>query len=372
MVSLAQRPYDFEEIMRVTSLTERRLKCFLSAETEAGFIVEGSAGDFKPVNVPQKIELEVFEGFPSPFLSAPTTVDFFLTRTCNLKCCHCFADGGRPLRNELSFEELVSVFDQLEDMGVLQVRFNGGEPFMRRGIYDVLEYLEDKKFQKLMITNGTLLNEKAIEALARSDIIPTISLDGAKAGVHDAFRGVPGAFERTIKAIKLLKQNGAIFGLNTCVHSKNMGQIEEIIRFGIRLGASRIGLLGLEPVGRMTMTNEYMVSEVEYIFLSLKFLQLAKKFGKEIEVVQEIFPDEVPLKSIGTFTCSIDSDGKVYPTNRILGDSRFLVGDLREKSLGRIWFSRKWKPFRRSLDEKGRLGIMETSWKALARPRQSV
>jgi MoaA/NifB/PqqE/SkfB family radical SAM enzyme len=363
----SKKPYTFNEIFQKTSLNKNRLKSFLSQEIKFGTIIEGNFEEFSPVQIPPRQDSDAYKGFPSPFLSAPTTIDLFLTRACNLKCCHCFANGGSPLKNELTNEEWLSVFDQIEKMGVLQVRLNGGEPFMRRGIYEILSFLRHKRFQKLMITNGTLLTKDAIDALMQSGITPTISLDGATSTVHDNFRGVPGAFKRTLKAIERLKLNGISFGLNTCVHFGNIGQIEDIIRLGSKLGASRIGLLSIEPVGRSAETETNMISEIEYIFLSLKFRRLAKKYENEIEVTQEILPSEIPLKSIGVYSCSIDSDGSVYPTNRVLGDFRFKMGSVREKNFSEIWFSQNWIPFRIGHDKNIEPSMGQKSWKSIVK-----
>ncbi|NWG09387.1 MAG: radical SAM protein [Nitrososphaerales archaeon] len=339
-----------------------RLKGFLDSELKSKFILEAKNHKTTPsLYVPPRVEPSSYEGFSCPFLSSPTTVDIFLTRACNLKCSHCFSEGGKPLKNELSFEEWISVLDQLEEMAVLQVRLNGGEPFMRRRIYDILSHLEHKRYRKVMLTNGTLLNDKAIDALLSSDVTPTLSLDGATAKVHDDFRGVLGAFNRTLKAMKLLQERGITYGLNTCVHSENIGQIEDIIRLGIQFGAARIGLLGLAEVGRLAMTKKNIVSGPEYLMFSLKLVHLVRKYKGKIDVAEEIISKEPPLDSVGIFTCSIDSDGGVYPSNRVLGESRSRMGSVREATLREIWFSRLWIPFRRGLKKSKTLIFSRTA-----------
>jgi hypothetical protein len=65
----------------------------------------------------------------------------------------------------------------------------------------------------------------------------------------------------------------------------------------------------------------------------------------------------VPLESAGIFTCSIDSDGGVYPGNLVLGDARHRIGNLTEAPLRRLWFSRRWIPFRRGSSRVKALGI---------------
>jgi len=358
---LARNASHPEDLSRILMVDEHRLEEFLASQIRNNILVEVSEEAFRSIYVPPRARPEAFQGFPVPFLSAPTTVDLFLSRACNLRCSHCFADGGIPMKNELSYEEWISSFDQLEEMGVLEIRLNGGEPFMRRGIYDLLNHLKEKRYHKVMITNGTLISEKAVDALASSEITPTVSLDGATAQVHDTFRGVPGAFQKTVKAMQRLQHRGMTYGVNTCIHGGNLAEIEDTIRLAAKLGAARIGLLSLIEVGRMAKTKVNMISEPEYLMIGLRILGLAKKYKNKIEITEEIVSDELPLQSIGLYTCSIDANGQVYPSNRVLGDPRFRVGSVREASLREIWFSENWIPFRRTSQRLKALGLEGSS-----------
>ena len=357
---LARKPSDVQDMAAELDTDVDQLKDFLVSQVRSGFVIEASEDEaFLPVYVPPRPDPDTFRGFPSPFLSAPSTADIFLTRACNLKCSHCFARGGRPLPNELSFQEWTSTLDQLGKMGVLQVRVNGGEPFMHREIYDILHHLKNMRFRKLILTNGTMLNEKAVDTLVECGVTPTISLDGPTARIHDDFRGATGAFERTLRALKLLRDKGVIYGINTCVHSENIGKIEDMIQLAVKFGAARIGVLGLAEVGRLAVTKKNMISGPERVLLALSLLRLARKYRGKIEIAETLVSHEPPLKTLGAFTCSIDSDGSVYPANRVLGDARFRVGSLREASVRDVWFSRNWVPFRKGLNKIKGLGTEE-------------
>ncbi|WP_455363647.1 radical SAM protein [[Eubacterium] cellulosolvens] len=360
---LANVPSELDQIQMSLKIDRTELRDFLGSQLQSGVLLERTNEDAAPVHVPPRAVPEAFDGSPAPFLSAPSTVDIFLTRACNLKCSHCFSQGGRPLKDELSFEEWISVLNQLEDLGVLQLRLNGGEPFMRRRIHDILSYLKDIRCFKVIITNGTMLDEKAIDALVDSDITPTVSLDGPTARVHDDFRGIPGAFERTMRGLRLLQQKRVKYGINTCVHSGNIAQIEDMIQLAIKLGAVRIALLGLSEVGRLAITKKNVLSGPEYVLLSLGLLRLTRKYRRKIEISETVISRGVPVESAGIFTCSIDSDGSVYPGNRVLGDTRYRIGNLREAPLREVWFSPRWIPFRRGFSKIKALGIEQARWK---------
>jgi MoaA/NifB/PqqE/SkfB family radical SAM enzyme len=202
-----------------------------------------------------------------------------------------------------------------------------------------------------------MLGEKAVNAIVDSDIMPTISLDGATARIHDDFRGVPGAFDRTMRALRILQQKRVTYGINTCVHSGSIGQTEDMIELAIEHGAARISFLGLSEVGRLAITKKNVVSGPEYLLLSLKLLRLARKYRDKIEISETIVSRGVPLESAGLFTCSIDSNGDVYPGNRVLGDTRYRIGSLRDAPLSKLWFSRRWIPFRKTSSRFRMLGV---------------
>ena len=355
---LARAPSELNEICLNLKADRTRVKDFLGSQLQSGIILQHDKEESAlRVHVPPRADPDAFDRFPTSFLSAPSTVDIFLTRACNLRCGHCFSYGGRPLKDELSFEEWISILNQLEDIGILQLRLNGGEPFMRRRIYDILSHVKHMRCFKVVITNGTMLDEKAIGALVDSDITPTVSLDGPTPQIHDDFRGVPGTFNRTMRALRLLQQKGVFYGINTDVHSGNIRQIEDMIQLAIKFGAARISFLGLSEVGRLAITKKNVVSRPEYLLLSLNLLRLARKYGDKIEVSETVVSRSVPLESAGIFTCSIDSDGGVYPANQVLGDARHRIGNLIDAPLRKLWFSRGWIPFRRGSSRLKALGI---------------
>jgi MoaA/NifB/PqqE/SkfB family radical SAM enzyme len=134
-----------------------------------------------------------------------------------------------------------------------------------------------------------------------------------------------------------------------------------MIRVAIKHRAARIGLLGLAQVGRLASTKRNMVTPAEYAVLSLILPRLAHKYKGKIEVSEMLVSRGLPVESVGTFTCSIDSDGSIYPANLVLGDSRFRIGSLRESPLRYLWFSPTWIRFRRGPKKFRTLGLEQAS-----------
>ena len=304
-------------------------------------------------------ELTHYSNFPLPFLSAPTSVDVFITDRCNLNCVHCFSRTEEKTAHELSTAELTSIFDQLENLGIFEVRINGGEPFLHSEIDDVLRNLKQRRFRKVILTNGTLLNEKEIELLRDSEIIPTVSLDDSEENEHDFFRGSDGSFSLTVKGLKLLREHGLQYGINCCLHKRNLGRISSIVDFAARCGAHRIAFLDFKPTRRLRDHPTLVPSYDEYQRSIIDLISAKHRFRRNIDVALDVFLRCRPLvESVqearrGYVSCqagrnrlSIDSDGSVYPCNLVLSDPRWNMGNTRNATISDIWFSERWMFFR--------------------------
>jgi radical SAM protein with 4Fe4S-binding SPASM domain len=355
---VASKGADAIEVSRETGATRSECERFLHRMSKMGFVLQDADVKTNPVENEQNHE-EIHARFPLPLLSAPTSIDIFITSKCNLNCVHCFANADKQ-RGELSFDELKSVFDQLERMRVFELRINGGEPLLHPNIREILSDLGKRKFRKVLLTNGTLLNDDIADLLEKSEVIPTISLDGSNADEHDAFRGAHGSFDQTIKALILLQKREIEYGINCCVHTKNLNKCREITDLAIRYRASRIAFLDLKKVGRMKANLSWVPTREEYEQAMLELLATKVKRMKRIDVALDTFLHCRPLKETireaeerryvscpaGRMRMSINSDGAVYPCNLVISDETWTMGNVRDNPLSDIWLSNKWLPFR--------------------------
>ncbi|MBD3206949.1 radical SAM protein, partial [Candidatus Bathyarchaeota archaeon] len=279
------------------------------------------------------------------------------TDQCNLRCSHCFSHTGEA-KGELSLDDVKLILDQLEELGVFEVRLNGGEPFSHPDIKGILRELSERRIRRVIITNGTFLDRDSVALLKKSRTIPTVSLDDSNPDGHDEFRGVKGAFERTIKGMKLLKESGVIFGVNTCIHRGNMRHLKDIVDLAASYGASKIAFLDLKILGKMKDHTNLALSPREYRKLANR-LKLLKHLTTRIEVSTDAYLSCYPLResmeelkkgfvscSAGKTRMSIGSDGGVYPCNTVISDPGWKMGEIRKEGLLDIWFSDKWYPLR--------------------------
>ena len=153
-----------------------------------------------------KIAKEVKELIENPILS-----NLFLevTLRCNAKCEHCGSScGGIIPKDEISAEQLKKTLLEIhEKYGAPNVflTVTGGEPLMRKDLFDIMKYAVSLGFRWGMTTNGMLIDEEVIEKMRDTNFESiSISLDGLKE-THESFRKVPGSFKKIMKAIKLLQ-----------------------------------------------------------------------------------------------------------------------------------------------------------------------
>lgn len=191
-------------------------------------------------------------GARRPFTSvAPFLVVWNYTKVCNLRCEHCYENAGPgAARDELTTEEAKRVIDEFEDAGVVAIAFSGGEPLMRRDIFEVVGYAKEKGFFTSIATNGTVITREVARRMKDVFDYAEISLDGFEE-VHDKFRGVPGAWRRTCEGIK----NSVAEGIDTCVALTatryNLHEIPKLVDFAEQeLGANRVIMFNYVPVGR--------------------------------------------------------------------------------------------------------------------------
>jgi radical SAM protein with 4Fe4S-binding SPASM domain len=191
-------------------------------------------------------------GHPQP-TGAPITIVWNFTNRCNLNCLHCHQDSSpTSSATELTTSQAFKVIDNMSNAGVAILTFSGGEPLLRKDLYDAVKRASDNGVLCTIASNGTLMTSQVAKKLAKAGIRRVeIGLDGARAETHDFLRNKPGSFEATIKGI----ENCAAVGFDELattmtLHSKNINELEETMDLAEKLGATRFYLNRLIPAGR--------------------------------------------------------------------------------------------------------------------------
>ena len=196
----------------------------------------------------------------------PRLIAWETTRACPLACKHCRAAAQpTPDADELSTEEGFRLLDRIAAFAKPTIILTGGEPMLRPDIYEMAAHTRDLGLRAVMAPCGLLINDETATKLSASGIRHiSISLDGATAESHDAFRGVPGAFEGSLRGIEAAKRAGLQFQINTTVTRHNVEELPAILDLAVALGASAFNPFLLVPTGRGRLIADQEISAREY------------------------------------------------------------------------------------------------------------
>jgi len=290
--------------------------------------------------------------------SALRLVAWETTRNCNLACIHCRASATTgPYSGELDTAEAFRLLDQIAEIAKPIIILTGGEPLLRDDIFDIAAYGTQKGLRMVMAPNGTLVTEDVAKKLMAAGIKRiSISLDGATAQSHDSFRKVDGAFEGAINAMKIAKEVGLDFQVNTTITKTNLDQIPRIQQLAVERGAVAHHIFLLVPTGRGKYIVDTEINAAEYeetlnwfydqrdkTPLDLKatcaphyyriLRQRATKEGKSISFKTHGL-DAVTRGCLGGIGfCFISHRGDVQPCGFLNAD----CGNVRQRSFADIW-----------------------------------
>ena len=184
--------------------------------------------------------------------SGPRIVSWNVTARCNLACAHCYIDSdGRGSPGDLDTAEGMTLIDQIAAVGRPILVLSGGEPLLRPDIFDLAGYAAGRGLRVAMGTSGVLVTDAVAGRVRDAGIRKVaVSLDSTDPGVHDAFRGVSGAWERAVGGIRALRRAGVPVQIHTAVNGSDAGEVDRVIAFGKNLGVRDYQFFFLVPTGR--------------------------------------------------------------------------------------------------------------------------
>jgi radical SAM protein len=204
------------------------------------------------------------------FHEKPLLIFWEVTKACPLTCIHCRAESIlEPLPGELSTEEGYRLIDDVLGFGKPYpiLVFTGGDPLMRRDIYDLLRYAKSRDLRiGVALTVSERLDNEKLYTLRRIGVdAVSISLDGAFPETHDYIRRSRGNYYRTIEVIKKVIELGFSYEVNTLIWKRSLIEIPELARLLRSIGANTLEAFFYVPVGRgLSYFPELELSPEEY------------------------------------------------------------------------------------------------------------
>jgi MoaA/NifB/PqqE/SkfB family radical SAM enzyme len=197
----------------------------------------------------------------APF-APPRVLAWEVTRRCPLKCRHCRAAAADvAYGGELTTDECRRVIDSISRTMII---WTGGEPMSRPDIEELVAHATSRGLRSVMAPCGMLVTEERLAALKAAGVSAlSFSLDGPDAATHDSFRGVAGAYDNVTRAMAAARRVGMPFQINTTVSKLNIGKLDELAARAKELGAAKLDLFFLVPVGRGGGIAQYALSEEE-------------------------------------------------------------------------------------------------------------
>ena len=289
---------------------------------------------------------------PGPW-APPQTVFWDVTSACNLRCVHCYGTSESPGPGELSTCEALRVIDEMAACGVEAISFSGGEPLLRKDFIELAAHAGRQGFKSVGVaTNGTLIDRQMARRLRDTGIDVQVSIDGDRAEIHDAQRGVPGAFDKALVGIRALQEADCPVSVCTSVTRLNVEGIPAIIALMESLGVARYRVQGLVSTGRGLDNREHLSLAPQRMRELVAYLE-----ERNIRISSYNFtlkpPPAGPVDfcgtgacSAGSTICSITSEGRVVPCTYFWG----LNGDdLHAHSFGWIWENSRLLNYFRSI-----------------------
>ena len=197
-----------------------------------------------------------------------------VTGRCNFRCRHCYMDAPDAALGELSTEEAFDLIDQMAECGVQNVDITGGEPFVRKDFWQLVDrILSHKMVINQVYTNGWLLDDSILDKFESRGLKPEFSISFDGVGWHDWMRGVPGAEEAALRAFGLCKKRGFYATASVCIHRGNVSSLPQTIEALRTVGVTEAKTSNVDMTdlwrchseGNAMTQQEYMDAMIPYI-----------------------------------------------------------------------------------------------------------
>jgi len=309
------------------------------------------------------------------------------TYKCNLSCSVCFNRRSYYSRKELSAKDFIKFLKRIPKL--TSVYFPAREPLIKNDFFEISAYLSRRKIPMVLLTNGTLINKKNYRKLIynKNNIIMT-SLDGYK-DLHNKMRGSIHAFDKTIEAIRLLKDKCKLY-IVCVISEENLSNLWELPKIIKELGLNRIFFEYERKYTKKDINGSSKRMRIKTGFSDLKISRTSmpkysldelksnikkienesRKYKIRTEYLPFYFKKEMTdiyqrkLRKKYKCLCLYLNKIRIDPEGNCIHCFAFRksFGSILNSSLEEIWFSLEYKNFRKNLLNNNLMPICETCW----------
>ena len=187
----------------------------------------------------------------------PSLISWNLTKRCNLRCPHCYLQAGPKAERELTLLECLGLLDEMKLLGTEMVILTGGEPLLRKDVFDIAQYASELELWVVVGTNGVLVTDAVAQKMVECGVKGVgISLDSMDPEKHDRFRGSPNSWKYAVRALEVCRAHGLEVLVQSTVMAMNYDEIPALMAFSREKGAWSFNLYFLVKTGRGQEMND--------------------------------------------------------------------------------------------------------------------
>ena len=309
-------------------------------------------------------EAELVYKYKKELSEKPILYNLFWETTlrCNAKCKHCGSRAGENVntKDELTTEEIEQTFKTISekyDASKILINVTGGEPLLRKDLFDVMKYATELGFNWGITTNGMLIDDDIIDKMKSTKLATmSISIDGLEES-HDKFRGIQGSYKKIINNIEKLRKNKFLhcFQVTTVVNKLNIGELEKIYEVMKELEVDSWRVVNMDPIGRANDNSNLALNKDDYKYL-IEFIKNKRKDSKfditygcshylgmnyEKELRNNMF-----FCMTGFTTASILYNGDIFVCPNVERRKELIQGNVKQDDFIEVW-ENKFEWFRK-------------------------
>jgi radical SAM protein with 4Fe4S-binding SPASM domain len=307
------------------------------------------------------------------------------TGACNARCKYCNVDAtDAHAPRELTTQEALRLVDQVYDFGVRWFGLKGGEPLLRKDIFEIVTYAKSKGLNVCLLTNGCFVNGAIYDNLVKNQVWTSVSIDGPEE-TNDILRG-KGSYQKALAAIKKLSEGKILNGLACAITSVNYNHLDHVCELAAKYHANFVWFNHLVPSGRAKETMELTPTPEQYEDALNHIWDLSVKYDGvfDIHVHCPHYARVVKMRNIPNFQewydhkfhgkctyfafggyISVTENGNLIPCfyTDLRPMEAMMLGNIRDKTLKQTWEEMRKSTYFSSFQDrkvlKGKCGVCE-------------